>query len=452
MLNKITLLSLCWALSLATPAGAQDPLGALIQEGLTNNFSLKGQRLAGRQSELEVDRARGLFLPNATVDGRFSHLNGVLDLGDLINPAYGALNQLTGSNSFPTDLHITLPYAQDLRLRVTQPLFNASILANYSLSRSLREVERGRTGVAARELAAAIQLGYLQYASSRQVVDLYRSTIDVLEENLRVSQRLVEAGSTTPDAVSRARADLSETVQRLAEAGQRRDAAAQAFNQIMARPLDHLIEAIPDSALTFPMAVTLEEALKRSLEAREELHQADYGIRAAQAQTRLAEASFLPTIALAVDYGFQGEHLHFDGSEDYTVLSLVVQWNLFNGGQDVARRKEGQLETERARLAEADLKTRIELQVRTAYKAASVARDAIPTAHDRFEAARRTFELVRRRYEEGLAPHLEFTQARADFTNAGLNQIITQYTYAARYVELERAAALRALVPQETVP
>ena len=264
MLNKITLLSLLWALSLAVPAGAQDPLGSLIQEGLTNNLSLKGQRLAGRQSELEVDRARGLFLPNATVNGRFSHLNGVLDLGDLVNPAYQALNQLTGSNSFPTDLHITLPYAQDLRFRVTQPLFDASILANYSISRSLREVERGRVGVTARELAAAIQLKYLQYAGARQVVELYRSTIDVLQENLRSSQRLVEAGSTTPDAVSRARADLSETVQRLAEAGQRRDAAAQSFNQTMGRPLDQPIEAIQDSELTFPMAVTLEEALQRA--------------------------------------------------------------------------------------------------------------------------------------------------------------------------------------------
>jgi outer membrane protein TolC len=425
----------------------QDPLGALVREGLENNLGLTETRLETTQRELDVTRARALFLPTAGVDARYSALSGVLDIGQFINPAYQTLNQLTGTNAFPTDLRITQPFKQDMRVRVTQPLFDASILANYSLARSLREVQRGRLGGSARELAAGIQLGYLQYASARQVVALYRSTLDVLQENLRVSERLVAAGSITPDAVSRARADLSETTQRLAEAEQQRDAAVRALNQLLNRPLDRPVEVIPDSALAFPLTLTLDEALARASDAREELQEADFGIRAARAQTRLAEASFLPSVALAVDYGFQGNRLRFSGDNDFTVASLVVQWNLFNGGRDAARRRQGRLETERAQVARADLETRIALQVRQAYEAAVVARDAIPTAGTRLEAAGRTFELVRRRYDEGLAPHLEFTQARADLTNAGLNEILTRYAYAARYVELERAAALRTIEP-----
>ena len=430
------------------PAAAQqNPLDALVHEGLEQNLVLTQERLVTDERSLDVTRARALFLPTAGVDARYSALSGVLDIGDLVNPAYRALNQLTGTNAFPTDLSITQPFKQDMRVRVTQPLFDASILANYSLARSLREIQHGRLGAAARDLAEGIELGYLQFASARQVAALYGSTLEVLRENLRVSERLVAAGSATPDAVSRARADLSETTQRLAEADQQRDAAGRALNQLLHRALDRPVEVIPDSALAFPLAPTLDEALARAHDARDELREADFGIRAARAQTRLAEASFLPSVALAVDYGFQGDRLRFSGANDFTAVSVVVQWNLFNGGRDAARRRQGRLETERAQVAREDLETRIALQVRQAYDAAVVAREAIPTAGARLEAAARTFELVRRRYDEGLAPHLEFTQARADFTNAGLNQILTRYTYAARYVELERVAALRTIEP-----
>lgn len=430
------------------PAAAQqNPLDALVREGLEQNLGLTQERLVTDERNLDVTRARALFLPTAGVDARYSALSGVLDIGDLVNPAYRALNQLTGTNAFSTDLSITQPFKQDMRVRVTQPLFDASILANYSLARSLREIQHRRLGAAARDLAEGIELGYLQFASARQVAALYGSTLEVLRENLRVSERLVAAGSATPDAVSRARADLSETTQRLAEAEQQRDAAGRALNQLLHRALDHPVEVIPDSALAFPLAATLDEALARAHDARDELREADFGIRAARAQTRLAEASFLPSVALAVDYGFQGDRLRFSSANDFTAVSVVVQWNLFNGGRDAARRRQGRLETERAQVAREDLETRITLQVRQAYDAAIVAREAIPTAGARLEAAARTFELVRRRYDEGLAPHLEFTQARADFTNAGLNQILTRYAYAARYVELERVAALRTIEP-----
>jgi outer membrane protein len=87
----------------------------------------------------------------------------------------------------------------------------------------------------------------------------------------------------------------------------------------------------------------------------------------------------------------------------------------------------------------------VRLDVRQSYEAAVVARDAIATADDRLAAARRSFELVRRRYEEGLASQVELIDARTAYTNADLNRVITVYRYAIRYIDLERAAALREL-------
>ena len=87
----------------------------------------------------------------------------------------------------------------------------------------------------------------------------------------------------------------------------------------------------------------------------------------------------------------------------------------------------------------------MKLQVRQAYDAVTVARRAIQAANDRLTAARRSFELVARRHAEGMAPQIEYIDARTSLTNAELNSILTRYQYAANYITLERAAALRRL-------
>ena len=205
------------------------------------------------------------------------------------------------------------------------------------------------------------------------------------------------------------------------------------------------MDELPDSLLRFEIPVTEEQAVATALTRREELGQAGVGIRAAQAGVRLASAPLIPSVSVALDYGFQGQHVRFSGDNDFAAASLVVGWNISLGGSDFARRQAASADVERLRLRRTELEDLVRLDVRQAYDAAVVARDAIGTAEARLAAARRSFELVRRRYEEGLASQVEFIDARTAYTNADLNRVITVYRYAIRYIDLERAAALREL-------
>jgi len=167
--------------------------------------------------------------------------------------------------------------------------------------------------------------------------------------------------------------------------------------------------------------------------------------RAAKAQQQLAGASFLPTIALAADYGFQGTELQFTSDNDFVIGSVVLRWNLFSGGRDLARRQSASLERRRTALATEETVVKVEREVLAAVDGVQTSWRAITTANDRLAAARRAFELVTRRYEEGLAPHLEYSDARVQYTTAELNAALTRFTYAARLVELERATATRSM-------
>lgn len=443
MRNALAIFAACVLASSPTAAQSSDPFAALIREGLENNLALARERLAEDQSEAAVRQARALYLPTLSFDARYSRTSGVLDVGDLVNPAYEALNQITGSNRFPTDIDATLPLAQETRFRLGQPVYNPAIRANYEASKSLRGLQGAQLRGAMRRLAADIQTAWLQHASASRVVELYQSTLTLVRENVRVNERLHTAGTITPEAVLRARADMSEVEQQLAEAEERQSAARRAWNLLLDRPLETPVPAIPDDALAFELPSAPDGLVRTALARREELEETTWGERAAEAQERAATGSFLPTISLGVDYGVQGQEYRFGPDDDVLVASVVVQWNLFNGGRDVARRQQATLEARRARTQREELSRRIELEVRQTYDAARVASQATRTASDRVAAARRAFELVARRREEGLASQVEFIDARSAYTRAELNEILTRYSYAMRWVALERAAALR---------
>jgi outer membrane protein TolC len=433
------------AAPLSAQHSASDPLGAIVAEALRNNLGLAQEDLAVERAEAEVREARSRFLPALSLDSRYTELSGGLNLGDFVNPAYSALNQVTGADRFPTDVDVTVPTRHESRVRLTQPVFDASILAAHALARHTRDGQQLERTAAARRLAAEAQAAFLEVGAARSARRTWQATLALVTESERVAQRLVDAGKATPDQVLRARADLRDVEQSLSEARQVEDAAARALNRILRRPLDDAVEELPDSALRFEITVTEEQAVVSALARREELAGTEAGIRAAEAGVRLASASFLPSVALAADYGFQGSDLAFRGDDDFTAISLVFSWSLFNGGGDQARRSAARADEERLRLRRTDLEDQVRLDVRQSYDAAVVARDAIATSEARLAAARRSFELVRRRYEEGLATQVEFLDARTSYTNADLNRSATLYRYAIRYVDLERAAALRTL-------
>jgi outer membrane protein TolC len=123
----------------------------------------------------------------------------------------------------------------------------------------------------------------------------------------------------------------------------------------------------------------------------------------------------------------------------------VLQWNLFNGGQDYVRRQQASSARRVSAMRAQEADRLIALDVRTAYDAVEVAKQSLSAATARVDASRRAFQVVDRRFNEGLAPHLEWADARSQLTAAELNLVMSRFALIARYVDLERAAALRAI-------
>lgn len=422
-----------------------DVMDRIVREALRHNLGLAQERLVYERAEAGVGEARARLLPTLTVEGSYRTGRQPLNLGDFVNPAYAALNDLLGSPLFPTNLDLPLPLPYESRVRVIQPLFDPAGLAGHAAAQYARDAQREALRVAARRVAAEALIAYLRVSEARAARQVWEASLEVVREGERVAQRQVESGQATPEAVYRARAERMDVEQRLAEAAEAEAAAARGFNLLVGRPIDAPVETLPDSAVRFELRLTADEAVALALARRAELAQAEASVHAAGAAVRLARSSTLPHVAIALDYGLQAREVTFDTDADFLIASLVVSWNPFSGGRDRARRQAALADLERLELRREELERQIRTEVLNAYDAAVVAHSAMAVAEARVEAARRGFELARRRYEEGLTPLFEFLDARAALTSAELNRVRTVYRYAARYVELEHAAALREL-------
>ena len=447
----LTVLAVAHTVGAANLMNAQPPLTArqlldrYVAEALTANLALAQQSAALERANAGVREANGRFLPTVGLNARYSEFNGVVNIGDFINPAYAALNQLTGESRFPTNVNATLPFRQETRFELTQPLFNDALFGARAAARAQRDLAGATRKGAMRQLAADIQQAWLGYGSTVRAVETLEATVPLLDENVRVSERLIGAGQATPDVLLRARAERSELQQQIEEAKRQRSAAQRGFNVLRNRDEDTPIALADDSTLMHVDTLSRAALLAHALTHREELAQAGSGITLARAQQRMATAAYLPSVALAASYGVQGDRYRFNTRNDVGLASLVMSWNAFNGGQDAARREQANATRTEAEYRRRESERAIALQLGNAYDAVQSARSTLTNASDRLASAERAFSLVQRRFAEGLATPVEFLSARTAFTSAAINQVITRFTFATRVVELERAAALRSL-------
>jgi len=348
---------------------------------------------------------------------------------------------------FPTNLpNEVFPFLrereQETKVRVIQPLFQPAIYHNYKLKSSLTGVQQAQVSVFKRQLIADVETAYFNYAKSLSVVELLDKTRELLEENLRISENLVENGKATEDVIFRARAEIADLNQKRAEADKNKSLAATYLNFLINRDLDEPIKISSDRLSTLPESVDLEKAIQRALAHRNEFEQMQNAIKAASHQIGLAKSSFLPSVFAVFDYGIQGEEYRFGEDDDYWMASLIFEWTIFNGNQNRAKKAQARLEKKKLEVQMQELDKQIQMQVTDAFHALKAARLAVTAAEEKEKTAKRSFEIVSKKYEYGMAAQIEFLDARTTFTNAAISHIIARADFFIKKAQFEHASAL----------
>ncbi len=258
---------------------------------------------------------------------------------------------------------------------------------------------------------------YYAWMAVRESVDILLATAELAQENLRVNESLHRNGKVTRDLVLRAEADLLEVEQGLAQARAQDDRARRYVNLLRNRPLDTVLVAAIVTARSTPVgdARSAAGAQGHSL-GRAELRQIDAGLAAADA----AEQWRRPHSARSWAWRWMPARRARPGitsdSEAYVMASLVLRFNLFNGGADRAGVREARARTRELQATRALAEQQIRIEVQTALTDFQVAEASLRTASRRQAAAADAFTIVSRKRDLGQVSPAEFLDARRSLT------------------------------------
>jgi outer membrane protein len=445
-LLKGVVLSCLVALATGTTLQAQSVLDSYVQMGLESNLALQQRDLSVEKSRQVLREAKGLFYPQVSFQASYSLAGGgrtlEFPIGDLLNPIYGTLNQLTGSEQFPTDLeNVNEQFApnnfQETKFRVVQPLFNTDIYYNHRVKAQLVQLEAATVEVYRRELIKEIKTAYLGFLQSRSVLDIYQETEGLLQEILRVNQRLVENDKATPDAIYRAEFELSKLDQEKATAQSQYQTAMAYVNFLLNRPLETTLD-IDSTLIPEAMVFRLDELETQALQGRAEMDQLQLAQAANLEAIALEKGRRLPQVNAVLDVGFQGFGYQFQ-EQEYWLALASLNWNIFQGFQRQARQQQNQIEQARLQLQQQEVSQQIQLQVREAYFQVQAARSAVRAAQSGLRSAGQAFRINQKKYAQDQASLLELLDARTQFTAAQISLSIARYDWLSKLAALEYA-------------
>jgi len=428
-----------------TASGQHPILDAYISEGMQSNQTLKQKQLDYAGNLAALKGARGLFFPDLSLNARFTVAQGgriiEFPVGDMLNPVYSTLNLLTSSDQFPLieneEFPFFRPMEQETKFSMVQPIFHSDIIHNYRIQEQYAEIARIDVDRYKTELIKEITKAYYGYHKASNLVDLADTTLALVNENLRVSQKLFENDKVTIDVVYRSEAEKSKVEVQRAQANNALEASRAYFNFLLNRSLDADIDlmAIPPE----PVTISLEEASLLAIQRRYELQQIQQYSQLNSHVTDLHRGKNMPGLFGVVDYGIQGENYSFTGEDDFIMASLAMRWNLFQGSVNRHKVQQSKIEGEKLEELYNETKQQIRLEVINHYYALQASYESVQAANKQIRSARRAYELISRKYREGQSSLLELLDARTSMTGAAANSIIAQSEYYSQLADFEYA-------------
>jgi outer membrane protein TolC len=407
-------------------------LADAVTRGLRYNLGVIGGDVAERRAAAARLAQLSTLLPSLT--GR------VVESSQQINlKAFGFSN-------FPGIAPIVGPFQVfDARASLSQAVLDLTALSNW---RASKEAARS-AALASRDARDAVVLAvvnlYLQATTGASRIQSAQARVATADAEYKQAVTMRTAGTVAGIDVLRAQVQLRSEEQRLIAFRNDFDRQKLDVARAVGLPLGQQFTLSSSIGFTDRPLLSLDEALRQASENRPDYQAAVAAERAAEWQRRSAAAERMPTVYFNGDYGTIGPSVR-DNHGTYTA-AVGLQFPIFEGGRIRAAIEEADANLAERRAETADLRGRIDYDVRTAFLNFNSAREQVRVAEDGSKLAAQQLVQARDRFAAGVANNLEVVQAQQAVALAEENLIDSLYLY-----NLSRAAIGRSVGRAQEIP
>jgi outer membrane protein len=445
---KIFLPFLLFATVFISTVNAQQNLEGYVTEAFKNNIVLQQKNISLEKAQYALKTAKSLFLPTVAFSTTWSTADGgrniPLPLGDLLNPVYSSLNQLTATNKFPLMENQSINFLPknyyDAKVRTTVPIVNTDLGYNKKISEQQVTLQEFEVQIYKRDLVKNVKTAYYNYLNALQAVDIYKSGLQLANEGLRVNEKLLDGGKGLPAYVLRSKSEVENVNAQLVNAEQQVINAQMYFNFLLNRDTNEKIETNFDAQSD----LTKVNGLVADLSAtgnREELKALDQVVSINKTALKMNQQFAVPKLAGFVDLGSQSEGFHFNDNTRYYMVGLQLDIPIFTGNRNNIKIKESNLNIRNAELNSNLVAQQLNLSAKISQNNLKATYQTYQSSLRQFEAASSYQRLIEKGYKAGTNSFIETIDARNQYTSAQLLVNINRYKVLSAMAEVERETA-----------
>lgn len=410
-------------------------LANYVQEGISTNYALKQQSLEIEKTLEAIQIARSNYFPKLTFNPTYTVASGGRQLefpiGDLLNPVYNSLNQLTGSQAFPQVDNQTILFApnnfQETKVNFQLPLFNADIKNGMLIQQKIAASGEVKKRVLTHEIAYQIEAAYLQYLQANEAIKIYQKSAVFLNDYLKFNERLVSNDMALKDVIYASELELSKLEGKRADADKNVLVAAAYFNFLLNKPYDSPI--LIDSLLLqmVPDLPTIAEIHASTLASRPELDQLKAGSEILDAQLQFQEKNaLLPSASLGGSTGFQGFGYSFQ-KQAFVIAQVGLNWELFHGYEKKHKIQQTKIDQLVLESKTSETKQQLKMQATQAYLELAASEKGLQAAIKAEDSSEQLLEIVQKKYKNNAALYIEVFKAQNDSETAGLSVSLARF-------------------------
>jgi outer membrane protein TolC len=433
---------------LAVTASAQTPsvLDTYVRHGLEHNIVVQQKNISLEKAMLSLKIANGMFAPSVSMLGNFTSGDGGrsinFPIGDIMNPVYATLNQLTASDRFPQLENINTNFFPrnfyDVRARTSMPLVNTDLIYNKKIRGQQVLLQEYEVQIYQRELVRNIKVAYFNFLSAREGVVIFQSALSRAQEGKRVNESLLANGKGLAAYVLRSQSEIENIKAQLVDAERQVENARLYFNFLLNRDGNEEIatDFVPD--LTTATAALAEGGTP---EQREELLQVKTARELNEQVLKMNRLFWTPRISGFVDLGAQSENLEYNSQANYFLYGFQLEVPLFAGFNNRHKISQSRLEVKNSELNVDQVNRQLHLSTEVSRNALVSAYQNHQSARQQLEAAQSYQRLIEKGYKEGVNTFIEAVDARNQLTSAELLVRVNLYRVLVAEASLERETA-----------
>jgi len=436
-----------WLILFQMNVGAQTQLDQYIDFALRNNDGIKQQQFQLDKAMAALEEAKTLFKPSVAFQTTYTRADGgrtfAIPVGDMLNPVYSTLNQLTNTHNFPhlqnQSFLLNPDNFYDAKFHTTMPLINSEIYYNKRMKQQAISLEQASVNVYKRSLVKDIKTAYYQYYQALQAIKIYKSALELVDKNITVNESLYKNGVRNSTSLTRAEAEKHKVMAMITEAENNSKNARAYFNFLLNRGQDEPIAI--DSLAEQLVGAENEFNLEASIGHREELQQLGIKKDILQLNTGMEKSYLVPHLNTFLDLGSQAFNWEVNNQSRYYFFGLSLDWNVFAWGQHKYKIQQAALDVNTTEAQIDETEKAFHLQLVQAINNYNTAVSGYQDAISQRTYSEKYYTDQAKAYKEGELLYIELLDAQNQLTLARLQVSLAYAKVQIAKAEAERAQA-----------